>query len=304
MEKFTKLVGGKVMPLESLGINRQPVLTKIGNTPKVVCQFTGLLCDDVYCAAAGKITSGWVANPDLAVELLHALSGNAIGGIVQPTAKKNAVALAEAEKKKAANGKKKDKCFFKVDGTNIEKIQAVNELDAIRKVFPDNKGTFAMNIPHDDTVYDCFVTCVKAIDPKKWAAALKYDGKYEGKAPKIPILPIGLITCSEKIADSIPRLKMLLNEHAGKMPLKAKRVKQIKEKIQQEQDQEKFNHKHGNSKLRNVDKVPRKTPKRLRDIADPPVAPKKPRKTIVSTGLAESCELPDDSFPVEGCDSL
>jgi len=314
IDKFKRMVGGRVQPYETVCTQRTPVLTKIADTPKLVCQYTGLLCDDVYCASNGKSQSGWVADPQLAAEILRLQTG------LQPSVpvmKKNALQIADAEKKKIANSKKKDKCFFKIDGTNVEKMQALNDMDAIRKVLAEGHGWFNLQIACGDLSFDCFVVSVKPLDPKKLVECLMYDGKYEGKAPKLPKLPIALITCTEKVAASIPRLKMLLKEHAGKMPLAPKRIKKIQQDIKAEQEQEKFNHKHNNPKLRNVDRVAWKTPKRLRDVAngtEPPVKPKRARKRKTAEearidkaldDIREPCGFEEEpECPVEGCDSL
>lgn len=314
IDRFKRMVGGRVQPPETVCTQRAPVLTKIGDAPKLVCQYTGLLCDDLYCASNGKSQSGWVADPQLAAEILRLQTG------LQPSVpqiKKNAVQIAEAEKKKIANSKKKDKCFFKIDGTNVEKIQALNDMDAIRKVITDGHGYFAVLIASGDLSFDCFLASVKPLDHKKLVECLMYDGKYEGKAPKLPKLPVAVITCTEKVANTIPRLKMLLKEHAGKMPLAPKRIKKIQQDIKVEQEQEKFNHKHNNPKLRNVDRVAWKTPKRLRDIAngtEPPVKPKRARKRKTAEesridkmleDVREPCGFEEESeCPVEGCDSL
>lgn len=319
IDKFKRMVGGRVQPYETVNSHRAPILTKICDTPKLVCQYTGLLCDDVYCASNGKSQSGWVADPSLAAELLRLQTG--LQASATPL-KKNAVQLAEAEKKRLANSRKKDKCFFKVDGTNVEKMQALNETDAIRKVLIDGHGYFSVMIASGDISFDCFLASVKPLDHKKLVECLMYDGKFEGKAPKLPKLPVALITCTEKVAASIPRLKMLLKEHAGKMPLAPKRIKKIQQDIKAEQEQEKFNHKHNNPKLRNVDRVAWKTPKRLRDVAngtEPSAKPKRARKRKTAEELKIEKALEDvrepiqfrcgneeegGDCPVEGCDSL
>lgn len=260
MEKFSKLVNGNTIPLDKVGSQKTPVLTMAGASPKLVCQFTGLLCDTVWAAREGKKFSGYVADETLAREILVSMGASEPPKVVSFCAED--VLESETKKKRMAS-KKKELNYFKVQGTNIEKFHCVDEWAYLAKLTPGGFFTYLWD--------GVRLFSLLPVKKDKFQDAMAYSGNGE-QLKKVPKLPDGLIVCTNQTASTLPRLQMLLNEHKGVMPIGKRTMQKMKGKIDEENAAEKFKHKHCNSKLKNVDRLPFRTPKRLRDIANPPAA--------------------------------
>lgn len=301
--KIGALMGGKTTPLEKVSLAKQPVVTKVGEHNKLVCQFSGLLCEKLYNAKTKTKMSGWVVTEALATNIFESLNSETPEQVLSKTLAE--VMEAEAKKKLAAT--KKDMSYFKVNGTNVEKFHALNDWDAVRKMMAEGPSSVQfLNLAGKGELI-VFTQCKVRDDV--WEKVLMYDGKYEDKPPKLPSLSKpAIIMARNKVVQQYPRLKMLLNEHKGKMPVMASKTDKAKAAIAQEQEEEKIVRKHSNRKLGAKFKdAPGKkkdyTPKRLRDIAGPTPAKKQKVEAPVK---AEPLSDEEGDFDPDaiGCESI
>lgn len=272
MEKFKTMMGGNVTALSDVNKERTPMLTSVGGTFKLVCQYTGLLADKLYCCRVGKHFSGYVVDPQIAREILIARDHVKETPVVE-IAHVEKVLLSQRLKNTSA-AKKKEVCYFRVQGTNIEKFHGKQEV--LKQLETEFQGT--PDITYSYMVFNetHFFFNASKVKMDTLVAALAFDVKcISAKAPK---LPDGILMCTPKVAEKTPRLKMLLNEMKGKMPISKTKFTKLKEKVDVENQQEKFQRKHNNKKLKNVDRIPFQTPKRLRDIANGPDTIQTPNK--------------------------
>jgi len=133
---------------------------------------------------------------------------------------------------------------------------------------------------------------------------LQYCGDYEEKPKKLPSQkePV-VIMCPEKAVKDFPRLKMIMNEVKGKMPLKAAKVVAAKNKIAKEQEAEKLKSKHSNSKMPETLPPTRKRKAKVIPLAPTPSGPPPPKKSKAPSAdpLDADTEIDESAL---GCDMI
>lgn len=312
--KFSDMCGGKCTPLEEVGTRKLPEVVTIGKKQKLLCQFTGLLCDTIYAVKGGKLFSGWVATAALALEIYGEMLGNDVG-VAPTTMSKTVEEVVAEEKKRKDNQRKKDELlFFKMVGTNVEKMNCKTLLDSLEGVESPGKLRSNKNEYHVRHVFPkSGMPGSLVISGLKKASVtveklLDYDGEYEGKPPKLPELkePV-VVICPEKCVKEFPRLVMVMNETKGKMPLKSTKVAAAKAKITKQQEAEKLKNKHSNSKMPETLPPTRKRKVKAIPLEAAPSKPPPSKKTKKEQFFKDLCDK-QEHFDIDestlGCDMI
>ena len=307
--KFNDMCGGKgkCTPLEEVSTRKLPEIVNIGKKQKLMCQYTGLLCDNLYAAKGGKLFTGWVATAALALDIYQEKVGKNVG--CEPTTMSKSVdeAVSEEKKRKENQRKKDELLFFKMVDTNVERMNCKTLFDALEGVeragvLRYNKDEYVMRrlFFNDGEGISCAVVISTGKTGNTVEKLLQYCGDYEEKPKKLPSqkLPV-VIMCPEKAVKDFPRLKMIMNEVKGKMPLKAAKVAAAKTKIAKEQEAEKLKTKHSNSKM--PETLPPIRKRKCKALAPTPSGPPPPKKNKVVDPLDADTEIDESAL---GCDMI
>lgn len=310
--KFSEMCGGKCTPLEEVGTRKLPEIVNIGKKQKLLCQYTGLLCDTLYMAKASKLSSGWVATGALALELYSSRLGNNIGANPQTLSKTVEEAVAEEKKRKDNQRKKDELLFFKVMGTNVEKMGCKTLFEAMQGLTSTKNEyhvRYLLKYTDDGSeMPGALVVGGQKKAPTSVESLLRYNGEYKGMPPKLPVMKEPLVViCPEKCVKEFPRLEMVMNEVKGKMPLTPAKVAAAKANIAKEQEAEKLKNKHSNSKMPETLPPTRKRKVKAIPLEAAPSKPPPSKKTKKEQFFKDLCDK-QEQFDIDestlGCDMI